>query len=108
MTTQESSQNNCKYLGVNLDNKLDFKLKIQQTEIKVARAVGILSKVRYLSPIPTLLLLYYALIHPHLIFALPLWGSTFPTYLIKLQCLQNRAVRINTNSSSQSHPNIED
>ena len=78
------TQNNCKYLGVNHDFKLDFKFQIQQTETKVVGPVGILSKLYFLFPKSILLLLYYALIHPHLIFALPLWGSTFPTYLIKL------------------------
>ena len=36
----------------------------------------------------------YALIHPHLLYALPLWGGTFSTYFTKLQRLQNIALRI--------------
>jgi len=52
--------------------------------------------VFFFSPKSTLLLCH-AFIHPHLIFALPVWGSTFPTYLSKLQRLQNMAIRINAN-----------
>lgn len=87
-------ENSCKYLGIFLDNNLHFKPNIMQTEAKISKAVGILSKVRNLFPKNTLLLLYYALIHPHLLYGLPLWGSTFPTYLIKLQRLQNKAIRV--------------
>ena len=89
----------CKYLGVSLDSKLHFQPHINQIEIKVAKAVGILSKLRFLFPKSALILLYYSLIHPHLLYALPLWGSTFPTYLSKLQRLQNKALRIIFNSN---------
>ena len=87
-------QNSCKYLGIYLDSKLHFQPHISKIEIKVAKAVGILSKLRFLFPKSTLILLYYALIHPHLLYALPLWGRTFPTYLTKLQRLQNKALLI--------------
>ena len=86
-------QNSCKYLGVYLESKLHFQPHINQIEIKVAKAVGILSKLRFLFPKSTPILFYYALIHLHLLYALPLWGSTFPTYLTKLQRLQNKALR---------------
>jgi len=43
------------------------------------------------------LFLYHSFIHPHLIFALSIWGSTFPTYLSKLQRLQNKAIKIIAN-----------
>ena len=45
------------------------------------------------------LLFYYALVHPHLLYALPVWGCTFLSYLRKLQCLQNKAIRIIFNSN---------
>ena len=78
-------QNSCKYLGVSLDSKLHFQPHINQIEIKVAKAVGILSKLRFLFPKSALILLYYSLIHPHLLYALPLWGSS----LLFLHTYQN-------------------
>ena len=87
-----------KYLGMILDDKLNFKSHISNMETKLSRAVGILSKVRYIFPHSTLLLLYFALVHPHILYGLPLWGSTFPSYLTKLQRLQNKAIRIISNS----------
>ena len=87
-----------KYLGVTIDHRLSFKLHILSLETRVSRSVGILSKLRSTFPSPTLLLLYHALVQPHLVYVLPLWGSTFKTYLSKLQILQNKALRIITKS----------
>ena len=96
-----ATKSSCKYLGVHLDYKLDYKPQIHQIETKLARSIGILNKLRYTLPKSTLLLLYYALIHPHFLYALPVWGSTFPSYLFKLQRLQNKAIRIISNRPLQ-------
>ena len=88
---------------MNLDSKLLFKNHIKnhikQIEVKVAKGVGILSKLRFLFPKSTLLLLYYALVHPHLLYVLFLWGYTYQTYTQKLQILQNKAIRVICNSN---------
>ena len=55
--------------------------------------------LRFILPPPTLLLLYYSLIHSHFLFGLPIWRNTYPTYLTKLQQLQNKAIPIISNSS---------
>ena len=87
-----ASCNTSKYLGVITDDKLNFKTYIHNVENKVSRSVGILSKLRFLLPSSTLLQLYYALVHPHLLYGLLLWGCTFRSYLFKLQSFQNKAV----------------
>ena len=56
-----------KYLGINLDTKLDFKSHIANIETKISRSVGILSKLHFLFPSSTLLLLYFTLTLPHLL-----------------------------------------
>ena len=91
-----------KYLGINLDTKLDFKSHIANIETKISRSVGILSKLRFLFSSSTLLLLYFTLIHTHLFYGIPLWGCTFGSYLKKLQSLQNKAIRIISNTSRRS------
>ena len=78
----------CLYFGVDIQG--------------VSRSVGILSKLRFLFPSSTLLLLYHALAHPHLLYGLPIWGSPFKTYLNKLQILQNKAICIIANSDWRS------
>ena len=66
----------------------------------MARSIGVLSKVKHTLPKTTLLQLYYTLVHPLLLHGITAWGNSYPTYLQKLQVLQNKAVRI----ISESHP----
>ena len=54
---------------------MQFKTNIKLIEVKIAKAVGILNKLRFCFPKTTLLLLYYPLVHPHLQYALPVWGA---------------------------------
>ena len=85
-----------KYLGITIDNKLSFKQHIILLENRVARSVGIIAKVSYYLPFNTLITLYHALVHSQLLYALPIWASTYSykTYLNKLEKLQNKALRI--------------
>ena len=84
-----------KYLGVNFDNKLNFKFHIGIVKDKVAKSVGILNKLCYLFSTSALFLLHYSLNYPHFLFGLSLWET--PTNLIsKLPRLQNKAIRIIT------------
>ena len=45
-------------------------------------------------PRSVLRMLYYSFVHAHLLYALPIWASTYPTYLKRLQVLQNMVIRI--------------
>ena len=45
--------------------------------------------------------LYFSVIHPHLLYAIQVWGSTFKTYIDKLFISQKKAVRLITNSSQR-------
>ena len=83
-----------KYLGVFIDSRLNFHSHIKSVENKVARSLGILSKLKHFLPSNSLLKLYYAFIHPHLLYGLSIWGCTHKSYLSKLQTLQNKVVKI--------------
>ena len=50
-------------------------------------------------PPHALLTLYQSLVHVHLLYALPVWATAFPTYLIMLKRLQNKAISIITKTS---------
>ena len=95
-----------KYLGVIFDNKLEFKEHIKTLENNVARAVGILTKLKYIFPNTTLSKLYFALMHPIISYGIIIWGDTYPTYLQKLQTLQNEALRVITGSHYQAEANL--
>ena len=91
--------NTAKYLSVLIDDQLSFKSNINFLEKKLSRSVGIMAKLSYYLPPNAVLTLYHSLVHVHLIYALPVWATTFPTYWIKLKRLQNKAIRIITKTS---------
>ena len=83
-----------KFLGVIIDQNLNFFDHIQYIKGKISRSIGILYKSKsYLKP-KTLLTLYYAFTYPYFTYCLTIWGNTFGTYLDPLLKLQKRAIRI--------------
>ena len=68
-------------------------------EIEVARSIGILYSLKYLLSKDVLIQLYDILVHSHFIYGLAVCGSTFSAYVSKLHRLQNKAIRIVTESS---------
>ena len=82
-----------KYLGITVDNQLNFINHIKNLEKKIASGVGVLWKLKKFLPPDTLLLLYYVLIQPHILYAITVWGSTCSTYKNRLRTLQNSAIR---------------
>ena len=83
-----------RYLDAILDNKLTFSDHISNVAKKVLRSVGIISKLRHYAPTSILLKLYYAILHPHLLYGIIVWGSTCKSYLQKLVSLQNKGLRL--------------
>ena len=68
-----------------IDNQLSFKSHMNNLESKIARFVGVISKLSYFFPHNTLLTLYYSLVHYHFLYALSDWASSHNPYLTKLQ-----------------------
>ena len=88
-----------KYLGVQIDNSLNWKEHIKTVSTKVSRAIGFLKHAKTFLPKETLKTLYTAIVEPHLRYCCSVWGCAGSTELNQLQKLQNRAARIITNSS---------
>ena len=74
-----------KYLGIEIDSQLNFKSHIDNVQSKIAKRVGILFKLNKILTSNALLMLYYALVHPHLTYGILIWGSTYKSYLNTLQ-----------------------
>ena len=84
------------YLGVILDNKLNWHSHIQYVCTKLSKAAGIIFKVRKKVPQRVLLLLYHSLVATHLRYGIASWGSAKTTALGKLRSLQNKILRYMT------------
>ena len=91
-----NTTNTAKYLVILTHDQLSFKSHINFFEKKLSRSVGIMAKLSYHLFPNSLLTLYHSLVHVHFIYALPVWATTFPTYLIKLKRLQSKGIRIIT------------
>ena len=91
------------YLGITIDADLKLHNHILLLERKILRTIRILSKLLIL-PKNALLKIYYALIHSQFTYGLIIWGSTFPSYLNKLQSLQSKAVKMIGGGSSLDNP----
>ena len=95
-----------KYLGVTIDDSLNFDAHIKFLENKLVRSLGILFKTKQYLNTSTLIQLYYSTFHAYLSYGLIIWGSTFKSYLNKLSSLQNKAVRIVCNGRWADHVSI--
>ena len=87
-----------KFLGVFINEFLDWKYHIDNVSSKISRNIGILLKLRYFVHYDILLLLFHSLIQSHLKYCNMIWGNTFKTHLMKLSILQKKAMRIITKS----------
>lgn len=92
-----------KYLGVIIDDQLKFKYHINSIVATCNRILGILHRAKFFLNKDLLLLLYNALILPHLTYCSVIWGSNFKTNLIPLVTMQKRAIRLITNSNYLAH-----
>ena len=54
-----------KYLGTTIDSGIKSNLHIKTWECKIARSIGVISKLKQVLPASALLTLYYSMIYPH-------------------------------------------
>ena len=95
-----------KFLGVFIDNKLNWKIHLAYISGKIARGIGTLIKARGYFNNDCMKCLYYSFIYPYLMYCNYIWGNTYKTSLSKLQVLQNKAVRVITGSNPRTNTEL--
>lgn len=85
---------NCRYLGVIIDDELSWREHIQSVYNKLIKYTSIFYKLRQMLPSKILRDVYFALVHSHLMYAIEIYANTSPTYLHKLSVLNNKLLRI--------------
>ena len=88
-----------KYLGVQIDDNLNWKEHIRAVSAKVSRAVGFLKYSKQYLPFSAVKTLYTSIVEPHFQYCCSVWGCCNAAEIQLLQKLQNRAARIVSNSS---------
>jgi len=92
---------NIKYLGVLIDSHLNWKDHTTSLTAKLARANGIISKLRHYVSTKTIVNIYHALFHSHLQYGCQLWGLTDNTISKPIFVLQKKALRLITFNTLQ-------
>ena len=92
-----------KFLGVMLDENVNWQVHIRTVENKIAKNIGLLYRAKYLLNESSLKCIYFAYIHSYLNYANVAWASTYRTKLKAIYLLQKRAVRIVFNENNMTH-----
>ena len=84
-------------LNTLVDSKLSVCHHISSIKKKISRAIGIMHKMKTFVARNILICLYYSLVYPFFIYAIPIWGVACENIINPLYVLQKRVVRIITN-----------
>ena len=92
-----------KFLGVTLDDRLNFSEHIKLVLSKIAKNTGVLYRIKDNLPLKARLYYYYAFIYPYLTYNIIVWGSTYTTHLSKLVTQQKKIIRIIAGANYLDH-----
>ena len=87
------------FLGLIMDEHLNWKSHVEFFLNKCSKTIGVLNKLKYFLPLPVKLILYNSLILPHLNYGITIWGYKFD----RINKLQNKAIRIVSLSKYNAH-----
>ena len=85
---------NVKFLGLYIDNKLNWQEHIKNLKSKLNSSIYAMNKVKRQLNTNILTTLYYTLIYPYIDYGITLWGSAYSTHLKKIMVMQKKSVRI--------------
>ena len=92
-----------KFLGVYIDKNLTFDKQIEHVRNKIRKGCFILRTCKNTIPIKIKIMVYQALVKPHLDYALAIWGSAGESKLTTIEKLQKGAIRAICNSGYNAH-----
>ena len=82
-----------KFLGLYIDEKLSWEYHIEHCKSKVSKGVYAINSSKHILSQRHLKILYYSLIHPHLLYGIRLWGNAYQKYICRLEIAQKKAIR---------------
>ena len=83
-----------KFLGVIIDNKLNWKSHITNLRTKISKTVAVMYKMKTILNKNSLYLLYCSLVLPHISYCVEVWGNNYKTLINPIFLLQKKAIRI--------------
>ena len=92
-----------KYLGILIDDKLNWKHQVKQICSNIARGSWALYHIRNYVDKQTMKMVYCSLVYSHLQYCINSWGRASETTLHPLKIIQKRSIRIITGSKYRAH-----
>ena len=83
-----------KYLGLTINEHLDWNLYFSKLKKKLNRGIGLLAKIRHFTPKHLLKTLYFSLSNSNLIYGWQIWGQNQNEEFKKREKLQEKSIRI--------------
>ena len=83
-----------KFLGVMMDDKLNWKNHICLVKSKLSKSCAIMYRPSFLIDRRGLHILYYSLFLPYIMYCAEVWGNTYATNVQYLVILQKRVIRL--------------
>ena len=90
------------FLVIVLSLNLKWNKHTDHISKKISRAIGVMYRLKQIYPLAVLLTLYQAIIYPHFIYGLLVWGSKIEN-AHPLHLLQKKALRIVANQDYIAH-----
>lgn len=87
-----------KFLGIILDDKINFKQHLSSLRNKLARGCGIMYRMSSFMPPSVLRELYFTLIYPHIVYGITVWGYSSKTSIAAIRRIQNKCIKTLKNS----------
>jgi hypothetical protein len=91
-----------KYLGVHIDDKLNWKSQVSYVTTKLNKQIGILKYARKRLRENALRTIYLSLSHSVILYGIEVWGTSLPTIIKPLKIAQNKLLRTITFSSNRT------
>jgi len=98
-------ESHIKYLGVMIDEHLNWKHHVSYISNKIKRSIGIISKARHFVNLDILKNLYYSLVYPYLTYGIIAWGHTYQSTTNPLFIRQKKCLRLMTFANYNAHTN---
>ena len=83
-----------KYLGVLMDNKLNWNMHVNNIKLRISKGISILSLIRHYVPQTILRSLYFTFINSHIDYNLLNWGTAPAATLETISSKTRKAIRI--------------
>jgi len=101
----EGEEKSFKILGVLFDEYLSFEDHVSHLCNKISKSLFCINRIKNFINQKSLKMLYYSMVHSHIVYCINVYGCANVTTLNKLKIKQKEAIRIISNAGYRDHTN---